>query len=273
LETFFKPPPILAVDFYPENMLQEGGHPYLFRMGVALREMFSQSTRGFRDNGGKYLHFNLSPAQFNTLAKDCNYLPKFYRKNGWWLKKCLQDDVLREEYFLKTHWMILLIGTRGASMFNHSDSLMTSSWQAQVRGRKYWYICGRSTSRGAPKHTHCYEDIVRSGEMVFYPKRWTHRTINLDTPTVALTGTISDKNNHNSIAQELYEECTYSKHSFDISGKLCDALDKCGEVWHDRFLTGQKRRSWRDNAIPDEIRKRDAVHPSKNNYNTQPINE
>ena len=98
---------------------------------ISLIHAVSPPNRPFKDKGGLYLHFNMKPSQYNTLARDCN-LRKFYRKNGWWLKKCLANETLQEEYFLKTHWAILLIGTRGASMFNHSDSLHTSSWQAMA---------------------------------------------------------------------------------------------------------------------------------------------
>ena len=59
-----------------------------------------------------------------------------------WMSKCLLDKNINEEYHLKTHWKILLLGTVGAGMFNHTDSLQSSSWHGYIIGRKWWYICG-----------------------------------------------------------------------------------------------------------------------------------
>ena len=48
------------------------------------------------------------------------------------------ESDIAEEYHLKTHWKIILVGSRGAGMFNHSDSLLTSSWHAHLMGSKWW---------------------------------------------------------------------------------------------------------------------------------------
>lgn len=34
----------------------------------------------------------------------------------------------------------MLTGSRGAGMFNHSDSLLTSSWHAHIMGSKWWCV-------------------------------------------------------------------------------------------------------------------------------------
>ena len=49
-------------------------------------------------------------------------------------------SAIAEEYHLKTHWKIILVGARGAGMFNHSDSLLTSSWHAHLMGSKWWCV-------------------------------------------------------------------------------------------------------------------------------------
>lgn len=33
------------------------------------------------------------------------------------------------------------MGNRAAGMFNHKDTLQTSSWQLQIQGRKLWHLC------------------------------------------------------------------------------------------------------------------------------------
>ena len=63
---------------------------------------------------------------------------------------------------LKTHWKILLVGARGAGMFNHSDSLQTSSWHLTVSGRKWWYVCGTLSNETSSK---CLEGVVAPGEV------------------------------------------------------------------------------------------------------------
>jgi len=57
-----------------------------------------------------------------------------------------------------------LIGARGAGMFNHSDSLQTSSWHSHVMGSKWWYVCGRLVSG----EERCFEDYLVPGETLYY---------------------------------------------------------------------------------------------------------
>jgi hypothetical protein len=62
------------------------------------------------------------------------------------MRRCLtgrngfSGEQLMNEYHIKTHWQIYIIGSRGSGMFNHSDSLLTSSWHAhlQVRPSSAW---------------------------------------------------------------------------------------------------------------------------------------
>ena len=75
---------------------------------------------------------------------------------------------LLEEFHLKTHWKVLLAGQRGAGMFNHSDSLGTSSWHAHLAGAKWWHVC-------APDGAACAEAVVSAGEVVFYGPGYTAR--------------------------------------------------------------------------------------------------
>lgn len=63
---------------------------------------------------------NLKPDQMNELAGDANFLPKFYRKNGWWLQKCLNKPVVQEENCLTdthihTTVLILILFCRNIS--------------------------------------------------------------------------------------------------------------------------------------------------------------
>ena len=49
-------------------------------------------------------------------------------------------------------------------MFNHSDSLLTSSWHGHIEGRKWWYVC----SPPYAKKQQCWESILLPGEILFY---------------------------------------------------------------------------------------------------------
>ena len=195
--------PHSIVDFYPMNMLKSGSHPYLFHMNSALRELKQPSGKGrFGDKEltetatpGKYLHLQLGEDEWSKLRENNDMggpIHKWLRTDGW-MKRCIKKKSLRDEYHVKTHWKIILIGRPGAGMFNHSDSLLTSSWHAHVQGDegKWWYVCGEGMGDGPYKgQQQCFEDLVMPGEILFYPKHYFHETQNLGMPTMTVTGTV-----------------------------------------------------------------------------------
>ena len=136
-----------VVDFYPMNMLKSAGSsPFLFRMRSAWRELEQPPGRG-RFGGaeiheaagtpGKYLHLQLTEDQWKKLRKGGGMgspIHKWLRGDGW-MKKCIKDKAIRDEYHLKTHWKITLVGQPGAGMHNHSDALRTASWHAHVHSQ------------------------------------------------------------------------------------------------------------------------------------------
>eukprot|EP00808_Paulinella_micropora_P013201 g58918.t1 len=181
------------------------------------------------------------------------------------MRRCLKDLDVREEYFLKTHWKIILIGTPGSGMFNHTDSLQTSSWHAHVQGAKWWFVCGRED--GTDK---CYEQVLRPGEVLFYAKNYWHETRNLEYPSMTVTGTVITPHNYMGVADKLHNECSTGGLKFDFSGALCDALDSCYPLWHE-FLSGSKAptnrwQPWRKVASAETISKKDKMKPTENNY-------
>ena len=96
------------------------------------------------------------------------------------------NSAISEEFHLKNHWKILLAGARGAGMFNHSDTLLTSSWHAHLTGRKWWYVCGHD----ADGNQVCYEDYLMPGEVLYYGPHWHHETQNIVTPSITITDTV-----------------------------------------------------------------------------------
>merc|ERR1712196_697358 len=128
---------------------EERQAPYLTRLPKGVKELLEpEASYHFgkpRDGNqveGRYMHLQLSPKQWQALEKAGDMPAKRhgFLHNDEWLEQCMgyPDDVVAEEWHLKTHWKIILTGTRGAGMFNHSDALLTSSWHAQVLGRKWW---------------------------------------------------------------------------------------------------------------------------------------
>ena len=278
------------VDFYPMNMLKSGSHPYLFHMKSALHELkqapgkgrFGEKEKTDTETPGKYLHLQLGEDEWSKLRENNemgNPIHKWLRTDGW-MKKCIKKKALRDEYHIKTHWKIILIGRPGAGMFNHSDSLLTSSWHAHVQGDegKWWYVCGEGLGKGPYEgQQQCFEDLVMPGEILFYPKHYFHETQNLAMPTMTVTGTVVSGFNYRSIATQLHRECSYSHLNFDLSGPLCDALDKCYPLWHQAFSGNKDRKAakkearriwprWRSLANRKTKKKRDSPESLGNNY-------
>jgi len=114
-------------------------------------------------------------------------------------------------------------------MFNHKDTLMTSSFQYQLVGRKKWHLCSPANdavmeANGPNKveqnmfqpnyaanpsllHADCYVDTADEGEALFYPREYWHQTINVDTRVVAITGTLVDANNYDTVALMMDKDC------------------------------------------------------------------
>jgi len=245
-----------VADYYPFNELDIENHPlYLFRFKAGIEEIKKVPGEGlFGDEEvnhpsakpypGKYLQVGLS-------QRDWSKLPIYEHV---WLSQefytCLSEDLM-DEYFVKTHWKIILIGQPGAGMFNHKDSLRSSSWHLHVTGRKWWRVCSEEM---------CFEDILDEGDNLFYPRDWYHTTQCLSQPTTTLTSTIMTKQNKLQLIDELWLECVQSKHQFHFSGKLCDALEICYKA------VGHTVKHWRENAHPDIVDSKDKPDAMKTNY-------
>jgi len=257
--------PKAVCDYYPYNMLEDT-HPYLIRFATGLSELknpirFNDYSKNSKficpsngHNGCRYLHMQLSPKMWDSL-EDLGDIPKekhiHFKGDSWWMRRCMEDPIVQAEYFLKTHWKIILIGSSGSGMFNHTDTLQSSSWHGHIQGRKWWYIC---------RDGKCYEAVLHPGEVIYYGKDWWHHTRILDPITTTITGTIVTQENYMALSDKLYSECTRSGLKFDFSGALCDALDKCYSVWH-KILSGKtdnknSRAPWRKVATWEEIKKK-----------------
>lgn len=275
--------PRAVVDFYPYNMLsKERQSPFLARLPRAVFELrIVNSPAQQSDNAstfvydrtaleGRYLHLQLTPNMWGALEDDGQLDERrhWHLHNDDWLDDCFgHREDLRTEYHIKTHWKIVLAGGRGAGMFNHSDSLQTSSWHAHVAGRKWWYVCGTLSTGQRGK---CFEGVLEPGDILYYGRGWFHETQNLETPTITLTDTAMHARNFEAIAERLHSECARKALDFKFSAALCDALDSCYDALYSRFAGRPKPRSsfppWRTLASPDIIKEREATLATHNNY-------
>merc|ERR1712130_67079 len=115
-------------------------------------------------------------------------------------------------------------------------------------------MCGYSWFKDGIKDSfNCYEDIVREGEIMFYPSEWSHQTFNVEHHTISYSGSQFDARNYRFIVEEFYAQCVHDKWSYDFSGKLCDALDYCHQLWDDK-LRGDRAplaQKWRAEATAE----------------------
>ena len=240
--------PRAVVDMYPYNMLSKTRQsPYLTRLPRAITELAlpngdptSKFQRDPTAKTGRYLHLQLTPAMWVVLENQ-HVIPAqrhSHLHNDAWLLKCLDDSDVLEEYHIKTHWKVLLAGAKGAGMFNHSDTLQTSSWHAHLAGEKWWYLCGRPSDDPGGGRTRCFETILQPGDILYYGTGWMHETQNLATPTITLTDTAVHRQNFHHVADMLHRECAYNHLDFKFSAALCDNLDKCFTSLYDTYGGG-----------------------------------
>ena len=228
-------------------------HPYMVPLSEALKEFQNPSDRYARDPNepGTYIQWNVPSKPWRKLRSHMKNMPHQFYDDERWIDVCLPSQQLEDDYSLKLHWRMVTIGQKNAGMFFHLDVLRGSSWQGQVQGAKRWTLCDPIINRGklysagevntfAPDlekyprfaDSVCYDDVVRAGEMVFYPREYWHQTLNLATPSVSVSGTVVDENNYDSVQEEITAECKHGKWNWHFGKDLCKAMDNCFTLWN-----------------------------------------
>eukprot|EP00929_Paragymnodinium_shiwhaense_P120205 TRINITY_DN92106_c0_g1_i1.p1 TRINITY_DN92106_c0_g1~~TRINITY_DN92106_c0_g1_i1.p1 ORF type:complete len:373 (-),score=100.27 TRINITY_DN92106_c0_g1_i1:175-1293(-) len=251
LDYLHKKIPFEWVDYYEKSLKDENAKPYLFKYQDALPR-FKKET-----GHPRYMQLRLSLRGWQRLRKDLEPLPvrDIFWSDEEWIAKCMQKDgkpdkVAIDNFYTTVQWKFLLIGEKGTTMFLHKDGTASSSWQAQVTGRKKWTLCPNSDSRfldtridtfseEAKKHSSfakatCGQVVVSPGEMIYYPGYWWHHTLQLETPSIAYTGALvgteaersdigHDRRAHASFLQDMREKCgkCWQKGKRD---RLCDDI-------------------------------------------------
>lgn len=244
------------VDYYPNSMNDRNVHPYRIPFNRAYQQLEGPEDV-YHDidisDTHTYIHWNMPLPDFDNLLISMNIsLPQILNDTFWNLE-CFESPTQSNQFHLSTHWKMLLIGEEGAGMFNHRDYLQSASYQIQLVGNKRWHLCAPSQDKYLytdgdidmfhPDYEHfpetlkanCFDFILHQGDVLFYPKNYWHQTINLDTPTIALTGTLVTPTNHNDIRDRLEGQCNGIGNLFIPEPVFCAQLQKCFKYWKEYF--------------------------------------
>lgn len=71
--------------------------------------------------------------------------------------------------------------------------------------------------------------------MLFYPREYWHQTMNLETPSVSVTGTLVTPNDYKFVRQMLQRECDGKGRIFNPDPRMCSQLQHCFSLWDEAF--------------------------------------
>eukprot|EP00605_Chrysophyceae_sp_TOSAG23-4_P000354 GSChrysophyteH1.ASY1.ANO1.401.1 assembled CDS len=255
-------------DYYPHNMKEETVHP-IFNTVKSSVEQLSLPLEGYMNldtsNPGTYIQWNVDEESWRGMIRDMGdvKLPELFEDKTW-TEQCLDPGGVTT-FNTNLHWKMMLIGEKGAGMFNHKDVMRMASWQVQLRGRKLWHICHPDVDlykAGAvdtfqpdyenyPRvlNASCYQTISNPGDAMYYPRDWWHQTRNLETPSIAFSGSMVNKDCHREFALKLIEQCTGKGNVFHASAEHCKALEGCIRHWDKVYENGSGELP--TNFVPD----------------------
>jgi tetratricopeptide (TPR) repeat protein len=244
-------------DYYPHNMKEETVHP-IFNTLKSSIEQLSLPLEGYMNldtsNPGTYIQWNVDENSWRNLMNDMGgTMPEIFEDKHW-TEKCLDNDGVTT-FNKNLHWKMMLIGEKDAGMFNHKDVMRMASWQVQLAGRKLWHICHPDEDlykAGAVNTFHpdyenfprvlnasCYQTITNPGDAMYYPRDWWHQTRNLETPSIAFSGSMVNKNCHREFSLKLLDQCNGRGNVFHASPEHCKALETCIKNWDISYEQGE----------------------------------
>jgi Cupin-like domain len=270
-------------DFYPANMDDKDVRPFLTPLKDATAELVDYALRqreghanGVRgayplpssEHPGRYIHFNMGDdphwqalvgpldngaatttrAFLQSMPFGRMRVPPHFANTDEWLHQAFDTDAERSEFQKTAHWRMLLVGTEGAGMFFHQDTLATASWQLQLSGTKVWHLCHPDQSsllspdadmfkpdyNRFPKlmqiaEGKCWLEMARAGEMVFYPNAYWHQTLNFASPT-AFTGVgeaaLVDESTATGSGRSIWDDKALQKEAHALLQTLLGAAEK-----------------------------------------------
>ncbi len=239
------------VDFYPQNMLVKPQKVYSVPLRESLEYLaYPEGAYLTVDTSepGTYIQWNMNHSTWQTLLQQSprSALPPALSGN---MEDFFQSLLLghteeqrqllggcmariKHGFEVRTHWFMLLLGERGAGMFCHQDSLPVGSWQAQISGAKHWKLCPpveetAVSESGEPvslTKAACFEATARPGDLLYYPPHFWHETLNLETPSVALSGTLVTPAHRGELLAMLRQECADQRKGYEFDADLCQLL-------------------------------------------------
>jgi len=246
--------PEAIAEFYPHGMTDEQCHPFFAELSRAYNWIFDPVgtyTDVDASEVGTIVQWNLSPELWDhvlAVGGSSAFLPEIFSDKSW--KSCMGTKDARTNFDRSTHWKMLIGGERHSGMFNHKDYLPTASYQVQLEGRKGWHLCSPSqdpfmyeagdVDAFKPdygywpdfKKASCLQTTLYPGDLVYYPENYWHQTLNLDTPSVALSSSVLRDTNFKAVAARLKEECDGAGAIFPSDDGICDDLEGCLDFWN-----------------------------------------
>lgn len=249
-------------EYYPGGMVHADVKPTLVPLAEALFRL--RSPAGSAGKAG--LQLNLTPERWERMLELAGVsMPSFITSPGGVAPGTLPGEACHQameaanqsaNFELETHWRLLVMGGgAGAGMFLHADTLRTSSWQMQIRGRKRWHLCSGAGGQQAASHTYCgagvldtfdpdyrscaafrnaqcQEGVLSPGQVLYYPEDYWHQTTSLDEGAAAISGTVVTPSNGAMVASELRAECDGANRIIARgSTQLCAAMASCLGGW------------------------------------------
>ncbi|GMH96154.1 hypothetical protein TL16_g13278, partial [Triparma laevis f. inornata] len=255
------------VDYYPHNMREEDVRPYFNDLASAIGNFDNPTGLFDRIDASErtaYIQWNMKDNEWKKMKELGMDLPPMFRSDDVWIDKCFAPIHRIDDFLVKTHWRMVLIGQEGAGMFNHKDTLHSASFQAQLSGRKRWHLCSDAydeqmykagqVNTFSPNYSKfpkaldmdCYDVTVETGQMLYYPQNYWHQTRNLDPFTMSVSGTLVTDSNKNEISHEFRKECNPGKTGsriFSYEERLCEGLQQCMDHW--------QIKSWEEDVTAD----------------------
>jgi hypothetical protein len=251
----------VQVDFYPHNMIEEQSRPYYKPLHDAIDQLIEPSEPYYDvdiSEPGSYIQWNLLASHFKLMLKESGIQLSPVFNDSFLLShsNCFgSSPSLLDQFYLNTHWKMLLIGEKGAGIFHHQDTLLSPTFQILLNGIKQWHLCSNSYSsylysagevnmfspdyKKFPKvkKVKCYQFNTTVGDLLYYPGDYWHQTVNFVTPTIGLTGTFITKKSVSALTKELRKECSGANRLFVNEEKFCSQLlTKCIPLWEKMLL-------------------------------------
>lgn len=269
------------VEFYPQNMLTKPERLYNANFSHAIN-FLSYPLGAYMSVDaslpGTYIQVNMNATLFDTVIaplrkflpvksflNDLSYMMKNLTRlanetyttipgtNGEFLETSILSTITKtksmesiaDEFSIKSHWYMLLIGEKGSGMFNHTDNLPVGSWQMQLAGTKKWIICkpDKITSSNVPSIVDttkkplspngeelpfdipipkCHHSILSPGDLIYYPAGYYHQTKCESSPTVSLSGTALGPDVYErDLVEAIRKECVDKKLGYNFSAEMC----------------------------------------------------